>query len=156
MIARGALRGGLIGALLSVAFSVLGVIPVCGYVAMPLRLAAWTVGGYFGGRTALKGGSRNAAVAAGLAAGLLAGLIDGVANIVLAPVRYKLAGDMLTSLHLLPSGILDLFKSLGLDLMTMDTVGGSVFFAVLLCGITWAVAAFMGALGGAISQALAD
>ncbi len=156
MIARGALRGGLLGALLSIGFSILGVIPVCGYVALPLRFAAWTVGGYWGGRMALRGGSRNAGVAAGLGAGLLAGLIDGVANIALAPVRYKLAGDMMTSLHLLPAGIVDAFKSAGLDLMSMDTVGGTIFFAVLLCGVTWAVAAFMGALGGAIAQALAD
>lgn len=156
MIAKGVLRGGLAGAALAVAFSILGIIPVCGFAALPLRFAAWAFGGYLAGRIAMRGGAANAGVAAGLAAGLLAGVIDGVVNILLAPIRFKLAGDMMASLTLLPQGLLDSFKAVGLDLMAMNTVGGSVFFAVLICGVTWFAAAFLGALGGAIAQALAD
>jgi len=36
------------------------------------------------------------------------------------------------------------------------TIGGSIFFAVLLCGVVWMLAGLLGALGGGIAQALAD
>lgn len=156
MIARGILRGGLIGGILGAAFSALSVIPICGFAALPLRLFAWTVGGYFGGRIAVQGGARNGGVAAGLGAGVIAGLVDGIAYALLAPVRFKLAGDTITSLHLLPSGVFSAFNSLGVNLMTLDTIGGSIFFSVLLCGGTWLFAGFLGALGGGIAQALSE
>jgi len=156
MIARGMLRGGLAGGILGAAFSALSVIPICGFAALPLRLLAWTIGGYFGGRIAVGGGARNGGVAAGLGAGIIAGLIDGIAYAALAPVRFKLAGDTITSLHLLPNGIINAFSGLGINLMTLDTVGGSLFFSVLLCGGTWIFSGFLGALGGGIAQALAE
>ena len=156
MIARGVLRGGLIAALLAAAFSVLGVIPVCGYAALPLRAFAWTLGGYVGGRIAVQSGARNGGVAAGLGAGILAGVADGVVNVALAPVRFKLAGDMLTSLVLLPKPIVQFFAEMGIDIMALNTVGGAVFFSVLLCGVIWMFAGALGALGGGVAQALAD
>lgn len=156
MIARGMLRGGLVGGILAAAFSVLTIIPICGFLALPLRMVAWTIGGYTGGRIAIAGGSRNGGVAAGVGAGVIAGLIDGVVYAVLAPLRYKLAGDMITSLHLLPEGLLNAFSDMGINLMTLDTLGGSVFFAVLLCGFTWFGAGILGALGGGIAQALSE
>ena len=156
MIARGILRGGLAGGILGAAFSALSVIPICGFAALPLRLVAWTIGGYFGGRIAVAGGARNGGVAAGLGAGIIAGIIDGIAYAALAPVRYKLAGSMITSLHLLPDGVFSAFNSVGINLMTLDTIGGSIFFSVLLCGGTWIFAGFLGALGGGIAQALTE
>ncbi|NOX62013.1 MAG: hypothetical protein GXP42_08715 [Chloroflexi bacterium] len=156
MIARGILRGGGVGALLAAAFSVLGVIPVCGYAALPLRAFAWTLGGYVGGRLAVQGGARSGGVAAGLGAGIIAGVVDGVVNVALAPVRFKLAGDMLTSLYLLPKPILDIFANMGVDLLALNTVGGSIFFSVLLCGVIWMFSGVLGALGGGVAQALAD
>ncbi len=154
MTTRGILRGGLLGAALAVAFSLLGVIPVCGFAALPLRILAFAAGGYFGARIALRAGGSG--VAAGLGAGILAGIVDGLANIALAPVRFKLAGDTLTSLHLLPAGVVGAFKDVGLDLMSMDTLGGSIFFSVLLCGGLWLLGGVLGALGGALAQALAE
>jgi len=156
MIARGMLRGGLAGGILGAAFSALSVIPICGFAALPLRLVAWTTGGYFGGRTAVAGGARNGGVAAGLGAGIIAGLIDGIAYALLAPVRFKLAGDTITSLHLLPDGIVSAFNGLGIPLMALDTMWGSLFFSVLLCGGTWIFSGFLGALGGGIAQALSE
>ena len=156
MIARGILRGGLAGGILGAAFSALSVIPICGFVALPLRLLAWTIGGYIGGRIAVEGGARNGGVAVGLGAGIIAGFIDGIAYAALAPVRFKLAGDTITSLHLLPDGVVTAFNGLGINLMTLDTVGGSLFFSVLLCGGTWIFSGILGALGGGIAQALAD
>lgn len=156
MIARGTLRGGLVGAALAVAFSILGVIPICGFVALPLRFIAWTVGGYMGGRMAVRGGMRSGGVAAGAGAGVIAGIIDGLANIALSPVRFQLAGENITSLRLLPEGVFMLFSDLGIDLLTMDTLGGSIFFGALLCGVTWLISGALGTLGGGIAQALAD
>lgn len=156
MIARGMLRGGLTGGIVAVAFSILGVIPICGFVALPLRFVAWTLGGYVGGRIAVAGGERNGGVAAGAGAGIIAGVIDGLANIGLAPVHYALAGSTISSIHLLPHGVLQFFASLGIDLLAMDTVGGSIFFASLLCGMTWIVSGALGTLGGGIAQALSE
>lgn len=156
MIARSGLRGGLAGAVLATAFSILGVIPICGFVALPLRFVAWTTGGFLGGRMAARGGARGGAVAAGTLAGVIAGVLDGLVNIALAPVRFQLAGETMLSLRLLPQGVLNLFADLGLDLATLDTVGGSIFFAALLCGVIWLVAAMLGALGGGVAQALAE
>lgn len=156
MITRGILRGGLIGAALAAAFSLLGVIPVCGFAALPLRFLAWAVGGYVAGRVAMASGGRNSGVAAGLGAGLLIGIIDGVVNIALAPVRFKLAGDAIASLHALPEGVVKLFGGLGIDLLAMDTLGGSLFFAALMCGVLWLIAGVLGALAGGIAQALAE
>jgi len=156
MIARGILRGGLAGAIVAAAFSILGVIPICGFVALPLRFGAWTFGGYVGGRIAVKGGASTGGVAAGAGAGVIAGLLDGIVNIGLAPVRYALAGGAISSLHLLPQGILQIFAGWGIDLLAMDTVGGSIFFATLLCGITWVISGALGTLGGGIAQALND
>ena len=153
---RGLLRGGLVGAILAVAFSLLGVIPVCGFAALPLRLAAYAFGGYLAGRMVIRAGFRNRAVAVGLGAGILAGIVDGLANIALAPLRFKLAGDMLTSLYLLPAGIVDAFAGAGIDLMRLDTLGGSLFFSLLLCGVIWLIAGMLGALGGGMALALAE
>jgi len=156
MIARGMLRGGLTGGIVAVAFSILGVIPVCGFVALPLRFVAWTFGGYVGGRIAVGGGARTGGVAAGAGAGIIAGIIDGLANIGLAPVRYALAGSTISSIHLLPQGVLQFFADIGINLLSMDTLGGSIFFATLLCGITWMISGALGTLGGGIAQALAE
>jgi len=156
MIARGILRGGLAGGIFGAAFSALSVIPICGFVALPMRLLAWAIGGYLGGRIAVEGGARNGGVAAGLGAGIIAGLIDGVAYAALAPVRFSLAGDTITSLHLLPNGVIIAFNGLGINLMTLDTMGGSIFFSILLCGATWLMSGLLGALGGGIAQALAE
>jgi len=41
-------------------------------------------------------------------------------------------------------------------LMMLDTMGGSVFFSLLLCGGTWLMAGLLGALSGGIAQALAE
>ncbi|MCP4166908.1 MAG: hypothetical protein GY759_13605 [Chloroflexi bacterium] len=156
MIARGILRGGLLGAFLAVAFNVLSVIPICGFAALPLRMLAWALGGYAGGRIAVRAGAGNGGVAAGLGAGILAGVIDGIAYVALAPIRFKLAGDMITSLHLLPEGVITAFNDMGINLMSVDTMGGSLFFSILICGGTWLAAGVLGALGGGIAQALAD
>ncbi|MCO6451528.1 MAG: hypothetical protein J5I90_12135 [Caldilineales bacterium] len=156
MIARGILRGGLLGGVLSVAFSVLGVIPVCGYVALPLRAMAWALGGYVGGRIAVQGGARNGGVVAGLGAGIIAGILDGIASVPLAAVRYSLAGDTLTSLYLLPKGVAEIFAGIGVDIYTLDTMGAAVFFSVLMCGVTWIFAGILGAIAGGIAQALAE
>lgn len=154
MTTRGILRGGLLGAALAVAFSMLGVIPVCGFAALPFRILAFAAGGYFGARSALRGGGNG--VIAGLGAGILAGIVDGLANIALAPVRFKLADDTLTSLHLLPVGVVGAFKDVGIDLMSMDTLGGSIFFSIILCGGLWLLGGALGALGGALAQALTE
>ena len=156
MIARGMLRGGLVGAVLSIAFSVLGVIPICGFAALPLRMAAWTLGGYLGGRTAVRGGARQGGIVAGAGAGVIAGLLDGLANIALAPIRFNLAGDMVSSLFLLPEGVVKVFNDVGINLMTMNTLGGSLFLASMMCGVLWLVAGALGTLGGAFAQALSD
>ncbi len=156
MIARGILRGGLIGGILGAAFSVLSIIPICGFVALPMRLLAWAIGGYFGGRFAVDGGARNGGVAAGLGAGIIAGLIDGFVYAALAPVRFSLAGDEITSLYLLPKGIITAFNGLGIPIMALNTMWGSLFFSLLLCGATWLMAGILGALGGGIAQALAE
>lgn len=155
-MSRSLLRGGLVGALLAVAFSVLGVIPVCGFAALPLRLLAYALGGFLAGRMAIQLGFRNRAAVAGLGAGILAGIVDGLANIALSPVRFNLAGDTMTSLHLLPQGVIEAFANTGMDLMRLDTVGGSLFFSVLLCGVIWLVGGMMGALGGGLASAVAE
>ena len=155
MIARGILRGGLVGAILGAAFSVLGVIPICGFAALPLRMAAWAFGGYVGGRIAVSG-DRNSGVAAGAAAGVLAGIIDGIVYAALSPIRFKLAGDTMTSLYLLPQGMVDTFNEMGINLLAMDTVGGSIFVSSMLCTVTWLIAGVLGAIGGGIAQALAE
>jgi len=154
MIARGIFRGGLAGGLLAAAFSVLGVIPICGFFAFPLRIAAWTFAGYMAARIALGSGARSAGVAAGMGAGVIAGLIDGVVNIALAPLAFKLAGEQITSLALLPQPIVTYFLDLGVDIMQMNTVGGSIFFSVLFCGAAWIFGGLMGMLGGGIAQSL--
>jgi hypothetical protein len=144
------------GALLAVAFSVLGVIPICGFAALPQRLFAYAFGGFLAGRMAIQSGYRNRAAVAGLGAGILAGIVDGLANIALAPVRFNLAGDTMTSLHLLPQGIIEVFANAGMDLMRLDTAGGSLFFSVLLCGVIWLAGGMMGALGGGLASAVAE
>ncbi len=55
-MSRGIFRGGLAGGLLAVAFSVLGIIPICGFFAFPLRILAWAVAGYLAGRIAIAQG----------------------------------------------------------------------------------------------------
>ncbi len=153
---RPALYGGLIGAALAVAFSVLGIIPVCGFAALPLRLAAWTLAGFMAARMSLPLPRPGPGIAAGLIAGIIAGLIDGVANIALAPVRFRLAGDTMTGLLLLPPGVVRSFAEAGIDLMALNTVGGSVFFAVLFCGVVWLAAGMMAALGAGFAIALSE
>lgn len=154
MIARGIFRGGLAGGLLAAAFSVLGIIPICGFFAFPLRVAAWTFAGYLAGRIAIRSGARSGGVAAGMGAGVIAGLVDGVVNIALAPLAFKLAGEQIAGLVLLPQPIIDYFLSLGVDIMQMNTVGGSIFFSVLFCGGAWIFGGIMGMLGGGIAQSL--
>ncbi len=155
-MSRGLLRGGMVGAMLAVAFSVLGVIPVCGFAALPLRFIAYAFGGYLAGRMVIQAGYRSRAAAAGLGAGVLAGIVDGLANIALAPVRFNLAGDTMTSLYLLPAGVIEAFANAGMDLMRLNTLGGSLFFSVLLCGVIWLIAGVLGALGGGMALALSD
>jgi hypothetical protein len=155
MIARGIFRGGLVGGLLAAAFSVLGLIPVCGFFAFPLRIAAWALGGYMAGRIA-RGYGDASGVAAGLGAGIMAGVIDGVSNIALAPVALKMMGDELPGLLLLPQPILQYFAGLGIDLLQMNTVGGSIFFATLFCSVGWLLAGVIGMLGGGVAQSVGD
>ena len=156
MILRGIFRGGLAGGLLAAAFSVLGIIPVCGFFALPLRLIAWTFAGYVAGNIALRGGIRSGGVAAGMGAGALAGVINGVANIVLSPLAFKLAGSQIAALLLLPDSVIQYFLSLGIDISQMNTVGGSIFFATMTCSVLWLLAGLMGMLGGGVAQALTD
>ena len=156
MIARGIFRGGLAGGLLAAAFSVLGVIPICGFFAFPLRIAAWAFGGYLAGRIAVRGGARTGGVAAGLGAGVIAGVIDGLANIALSPIAFNLAGDQISGLLLLPEPIVEYFLSLGVDIMQLNTVGGSIFFSVMFCSVGWMIAGLIGMLGGGVAQALED
>ncbi len=155
-MSRGIFRGGLAGGLLAVAFSVLGIIPICGFFAFPLRILAWAVAGYLAGRIAIAQGAGSGGVAAGMAAGVIAGLMDGVANIFLAPLAFKLAGNQIEGLLLLPRPIVTYLLSLGVDVMQMNTVGGSVFFAVLFCGGAWFFGGVVGMLGGGVAQALAE
>lgn len=156
MIAKGIFRGGLAGGLLAAAFSALGVIPICGFFAFPLRIAAWAFGGYLAGRIAINSGARSGGVAAGMGAGVIAGVIDGVANILLSPLAFKLAGNQIEGLLLLPEPIVKYFASLGVDIMQLNTVGGSVFFAVMFCSAGWLIAALIGMLGGGVAQSLAE
>ncbi len=155
-MARGIFRGGLAGGLLAIAFSLLGVIPVFGFFAFPLRILAWAAGGYLAGRMAIRSGARSGGVAAGMAAGVIAGLMDGVANIALAPLAFKLAGDQIEGLVLLPQPIIDFFLSLGVDILQMNTVGGSLFLAAMFCGGAWLFGGVVGMLGGGVAQALAE
>ena len=156
MIAKGIFRGGLAGGLLAAAFSALGVIPICGFFAFPLRIAAWAFGGYLAGRIAINSGARSGGVAAGMGAGVIAGVIDGVANILLSPLAFKLAGNQIEGLLLLPEPIVKYFASLGVDIMQLNTVGGSVFFAVMFCSVGWLIAGLIGMLGGGVAQSLAE
>ncbi len=155
-MARGILRGGLAGGLLAVAFSFLGVIPIFGFFAFPLRILAWAFGGYLAARLAIGAGARTGGVAAGMGAGVIAGLMDGVANIALAPLAFKLAGGQIEGLVLLPQPIIDFFLSMGVDILQMNTVGGSIFFAALFCGGAWLFGGIVGMLGGGVAQALAE
>jgi len=155
-MARGILWGGLAGGLLAIAFSFLGVIPIFGFFAFPLRILAWAFGGYVAGRIAIRRGARSGGVAAGMGAGVIAGLMDGVANIALAPLAFKLAGDQIEGLILLPRPIIDFFLSMGVDILQMNTVGGSIFFASLFCGGAWLLGGIVGMLGGGVAQALAE
>ncbi len=155
-MARGILRGGLAGGLLAIAFSVLGIIPICGFFAFPLRILAWAFGGYLAGRIAVSSGARSGGVAAGMLAGVIAGIMDGVANIALAPLAFKLAGNQIEGLLLLPQPIVDYFLNLGVDIMQLNTVGGSIFFATLFCGGAWLLGGIIGMLGGGVAQALAE
>jgi len=156
MIAKGVFRGGLAGGLLAAAFSALGVIPICGFFAFPLRIVAWALAGYLAGRIAITSGARSGGVAAGLGAGVIAGVIDGLVNIALSPLAFKLAGDQIAGLLLLPEPIVNYFLSLGVDIMQLNTVGGSIFFSVMFCGVGWMFAGVIGMLGGGVAQALED
>lgn len=156
MIARGILRGGLAGGLLAAAFSVLGLIPICGFFAFPLRIAAWAFGGYLAGRIAIGSGARTGGVAAGIGAGVIAGIIDGVVNIALSPLAFKVMGNQVTGLLLLPDPVVKYFLSLGIDVMQLNTVGGSIFFSVMFCSVAWLLAGIIGMLGGGVAQALTD
>lgn len=155
-ILRPALRGALIGSALAAAFSLLGVIPVCGFAALPLRLVAWTLAGFLAARMSLPLPRPGPGIVAGLVAGIITGLADGVVNVALAPVRFKLAGDTMTSLLLLPQGLVRSLAEAGIDLMALNTLGGSVFFAVLLCGVVWLAAGVMAALGAGFAIALSE
>jgi len=156
MIARGIFRGGLAGGLLAAAFSVLGIIPICGFFAFPLRIAAWAFAGYLGGRIAIRSGARTGGVAAGIGAGVIAGIIDGVTAILLSPLAFKLAGNQIEGLLLLPHPVVVYFQSLGVNIMQMNTVGGSIFFSTMFCSVAWFLAGIIGMLGGGVAQALAE
>jgi hypothetical protein len=79
-----------------------------------------------------------------------------VVNIALSPLAFKVMGNQIEGLLLLPDPVVKYFLSLGVDIMQMNTVGGSIFFSVMFCSVVWLLAGVIGMLGGGVAQSLAD
>ena len=137
MIARGILRGGLVGAVLSVV-SGAGRDPY-----LRLRGVAATDGGLDAGRLpgwthAVRGGARQGGSLLAPGGRDRRGARWPGQH---CPCSHPLQPGWRRgiSLYLLPEGVVKAFSNLGINLMAMNTLGGSLFLAGMMCGVLWLV-----------------
>lgn len=144
------IRAGLLGAIASIVFSLLALIPFFGCLIMPISLFLYLGVGMLAAYLQLRRRpqtSMQRCAQAGFLAGLITGLADGVMGLVTVPVALPLTGGSAAILAQLPPTVSDLVLSLGLTPAEVFSTAGIFVMAAILALLTIVGATLLGTLG---------
>jgi hypothetical protein len=145
------LRAGLIGALILIVLSLIGMIPVVllGCLLVPLYLAAYVGIGALAAFYMPPPRSAGQGAGQGALAGGVAAIGGGIFSIIIGTIRATVS-DPQAMLDQLPPEVLDMLAEAGVDPGLAASPLGAVLSSTLCCGFGIFFAVALGALGGLI------
>jgi hypothetical protein len=147
------LKAGLIGAAGAAVLSLVGsLVPCIGCFTFILTLALYAGMGALAAywldppRTAGQGGG------AGAIAGLITAVVGGLVNLIVGGIRFAVSGGAPAVLDQLPPEVMQQLGDVGVELGALVAgIGGFMAISTVCCVVGLALAAGLGALGGAIT-----
>jgi hypothetical protein len=154
IMSRPAVRAGLVGGLIGLVVSLIGLIPAVGCITLPLWLAAFLAAGGLAAHWMPPRRQTGPAAGAGAVAGVITGLISGLISVLLTPLSLSISGGPQAIISQLPPESLEAFEQVGVDpslLFGAGTLAGVTALCCLPIGLVGGAA--LGALGGLIYAA---
>ena len=144
-------KAGLIGAAASVVLALLSLIRCVACVTQILGLVLYVGVGVLAAYWLTPPRTAGAGAGAGAIAGLITSLVGGVVNMIVAGIRFAVAGGVDMPMSQIPPELLEQMGEAGVEIMAfVATIGGVLVVSAICCVLGLALAAGLGAIGGAI------
>lgn len=148
------LKAGLIGAAVAVVLSLLSLVPCLGCIASVLALVLYVGVGVLAAYWMEPPRDPGAAAGAGAIAGLIAALAGGITGIIATTIRFSVTGGQAAIMRQLPPEILRQLREAGVPPRMFASTGAILGTSTVCCLFGLALAAGLGAAGGAIMAAI--
>lgn len=152
----GSVKAGLIGAAASIVLALLGLIPCVACITQILGLLLYVGVGVLAAYWLTPPRTAGAGAGAGAVAGLITSLVGGVASMIIAAIQFAITGGaQAATMSQIPPELMSQLGDTGVQLMSfMATIGGVLAVSAVCCVAGLAIAAGLGAIGGAIMAAV--
>lgn len=150
------LKAGLIGAAAAVVLSLLRMVPILGCIALLLELALYVGVGVLAAYWMKAPWNAGKGAGQGAVAGLIAGLGGGLTNVIATTIRYAVRGQSayMRQFRQLPPALLEQWRDLGIDPGMLASPSLVIGSSAVCCGLSFLLAAALGAVGGAIAASI--
>jgi len=153
------IKAGLIGAAAAVVLALLGLVACLNCITPILTLLLYIAVGALAAYWMTPPRTAGVGAGAGAIAGLITGVVEGIVNMIIAGVRFASIGGQQAIISQIPPEVMEqLIEQLGdagLELArAMTSIGGVLGMSALCCVVGIAVAAGLGAAGGAVMAAV--
>jgi len=150
-------KAGLIGAAASVVLALLGLIQCLACITPILGLALYVGVGVLAAYWLAPPRTVSAGAGAGAIAALITSLVSGVVSMIISAIQFAITGGAQTAAAFsqIPPEMMEQLGETGAELMAfMATIGGVLIVSSVCCVIGLAIAAGLGAIGGAIMASI--
>jgi hypothetical protein len=145
------IKAGLIGAAAAVVLSLLSLIPCIGCITSILGLLLYAGVGVLAAFWLTPPRTAGAGAGAGAIAGLITALAGGIVNMIITTIRFAAMGGPGAVMSQIPPEVMQQLQQSGVDLAPiLASTGGVLGISAVCCVGGLAIAAGLGAAGGAI------
>jgi hypothetical protein len=145
------LKAGLIGAVILIVLSLIGMIPfaLLGCLVLPLYLVVYVAVGVLAASYMPPPRTAGAGAGQGALAAAVAALLSGVVSTIIGAGRAAMT-DATVAFQNIPPDMLDQIEQTGVPMEVFVGLGGALIFGTICCTVGILLAAALGAIGGAI------
>ncbi len=144
------LKAGLVGAGVALVVILVGLIPCLGCIAPILGLLLYIGVGALAVKWMDPPVTAGSGAGAGALAAVITSLVYGVLSAVVNGIRFTITGGAPAMMRNIPPELLRQLRDVGIDPGAIASMGGVLISATMCCILGLALAAVLGALGGAI------
>lgn len=153
-MSKAGLKAGLIGGAIVAVLQLVGLIPCVGCFTLLLGWATYVVAGVLAAYWLPTPRSAGDGAGAGAIAGVVTGIIGGIFGMIVAGIQFTITGGSAAVMSQIPQESLDALREAGMDPAMFTNIGAVLGISAVCCVLGMAIAAALGAIGGAVFAAV--